>query len=245
MNSKVDYDQIAKNYSTHRNASERVVQYIIDRLQNVNVEKILEIGCGTVDHLYALNQLIKREAYGFDKSSEMVLEGKRKNPGLNLKVGDADSDFPYENDYFGFAFSVNVIHYIKDLHYYFSESYRVLGNKGTILTVTDSGKDIRKRTMSKYFPESMENELKRYPSIEKIINEIEKVGFRKIETTHTDYTYQITEKELEKFKNKAYSALRLISKDCFEKGISKMTEDVKKGKCEGNELYTYVWGAKC
>ena len=174
----------------------------------------------------------------------MIREGREKNPGLNLKVGDANKKFPYENDYFDYLFSINVIHYIQDLCHYFSESHRILRNRGIILTVTDSAEDIRNRTMSKYFPESMENELKRYPSIKRITNEMEKVGFRDIEITHTNYIYQLTEKELAKFKNKAYSAIRLVSQDCFEKGIIWMNEDVEKGRCKGKELYTYIWGVK-
>jgi len=244
MNSKINYGEIAKDYSIHRNASERVILHIIGKLRGFKIENFLEIGCGTADHLYALNQLMKKEASGFDQSSEMIREGREKNPGLNLKVGDAENKFPYENNYFDFAFSVKVIHYIRDMYHYFGESHRSLRDGGIILTVTDSEEDIRNRTMSKYFPESMEKDLKRFPSIERITNEMEKVGFRNIEITHIGCTYQLTEKDLMKFTNKIYSTIRLVSKDCFEKGISKMTEDVKKGRCEGKELYTYIWGVK-
>lgn len=244
MNLKINYNKIAKDYSIYRNASERIISHIIDKLQDFNPYNFLEIGCGTADHLFALNQLMKKESYGFDQSSEMIREGRKKNPGLNLKVGDVGNKFPYENDYFDFIFSINVIHYIKDLYHYFSESHRILIDGGTILTVTDSAEDIRNRAMSKYFPESVKNDLERYPSIIRITNEMEKVGFRDIEITHTTHTYKIREKELVKFKNKAYSAIRLVSQDCFEKGINWMTEDVRRGRCEGKELYTYIWGIK-
>lgn len=100
-----------------------------------------------------------------------------------MKVGDVGNKFPYENDYFNFVFSVNVLHYIKDLYHCFSESYRILRDRGIILTVTDSEEDIRNRAMSKYFPESVENDLRKYPSIKIIVDEIKKVRFRDIGIT--------------------------------------------------------------
>jgi len=59
-----------------------------------------------------------------------------------------------------------VIHYIADLDRFFAESWRVLRPGGLVLTVTDSEEDIRGRTMSHYFPETVARELDRYPAIE-------------------------------------------------------------------------------
>ncbi|HOV14080.1 MAG TPA: class I SAM-dependent methyltransferase, partial [Spirochaetota bacterium] len=48
----------------------------------------------------------------------------------------------------------------------------------------------------------------------------------------------------QKFKNKAYSAIRLISDKSFDEGIKKLEEDMKKNKCKINDLYTYIKGTK-
>lgn len=244
MNYKINYDELAQNYSIYRNACPRIITHILNELNKINISNMLEIGCGTADHLYCLKEILKNEAYGFDNSINMIKKGKQKNPGLNLSLSDVEEKFPYENNYLNFAFSINVIHYIKDLNHYFKETYRVLKNGGIILTVTDSEEDICNRTMSKYFGESIDIELRRYPAISNIIKEMEKVGFKEIKTTHTNHKYKIDKTELEKFKKKAFSSIRLISSECFEEGIKRMEKEVKKGICKGNENYTYVWSIK-
>lgn len=82
MDSRIDYDEFAKDYSIHRNASKRVIMHIIGKLRDFNIGDFLEIGCGTADHLYALKRLMRKEAYGFDRPREMIREGRQKIPGL-------------------------------------------------------------------------------------------------------------------------------------------------------------------
>jgi len=53
MNDKIDYDNISKNYSANRNASNTVVTHVLKKLKDKNISKILETGCGTADYLGA------------------------------------------------------------------------------------------------------------------------------------------------------------------------------------------------
>jgi len=55
MNYNIDYNNISKDYSIYRNASPAVVNHILERIKGKNIKKILEIGCGTADYLFALN----------------------------------------------------------------------------------------------------------------------------------------------------------------------------------------------
>lgn len=245
MNTKINYNEIAKDYLKYRSVSQTVIAHIIENTPASKIKKILEIGCGTADYLYCLHEQWKCcEAYGFDESSQMINEGASKHPGVILQVSDIENVFHYNNNFFDFAFSINVIHYAKDLRHSFNELHRVLNNDGIVLTVTDSEDDIRNRTMSRYFLESIELELKRYPSIDLIIKKMKSAVFKDIQITHTEYKRLLTVDDLEKFKNKAYSALRLISQECFNKGIRDMINDIEKGAGELVEVYTYVWGRK-
>jgi len=244
MNYNIDYDNISANYSIHRNANSTVVNHVLEKMKNKNIEKILEMGCGTADYLFALTQQLNSDSYGFDNSENMIKEANKKNPGLNLNVNDLDNVFNYEDDSFDLVYSIDVIHYVKDLNYYFKECNRVLNKDGILVTVTDSGEDLENRTITKYFPESLEIEKKRYPGVYKIVKKMKNNGFKGIEITHSEKEYKMSDEIFQKFKNKAFSAIKLISDESFEEGIQKIEEDMKKNKCLVKELYTYIWGVK-
>jgi len=244
MNYNIDYDNISANYSIHRNANSTVVNHVLEKMKNKNIEKILEMGCGTADYLFALTQQLNSDSYGFDNSENMIKEANKKNPGLNLNVNDLDNVFNYEDDSFDLVYSIDVIHYVNDLNYYFKECNRVLNKDGILVTVTDSGEDLENRTITKYFPESLEIEKKRYPGVYKIVKNMKNNGFKGIEITHSEKEYKMSDEIFQKFKNKAFSAIKLISDESFEEGIQKIEEDMKKNKCLVKELYTYIWGVK-
>jgi cyclopropane fatty-acyl-phospholipid synthase-like methyltransferase len=244
MNYNIDYDNISENYSIYRSASSTVVNHILEKIKSKNIKKILEIGCGTADYLYALTQKLKCDSYGFDDSENMISEANVKNPGLNLDINDLHNVFDYEENFFDLVYSIDVIHYVKDLNHYFKEIKRVLSKDGILVTITDSEEDLENRTITKYFPESLEIERRRYPGVNEIIENMKSNDFDGIEITHTEREYKMSEGTFQKFKNKAFSAIRLISEVSFKKGIKKMEEDMKSDKCLVKELYTYIWGVK-
>jgi len=244
MNYNIDYDNISENYSIYRNASSTLVNHILENIKNKNIKKILEIGCGTADYLYALTQKLKSDSYGFDNSEGMIDEANKKNPGLNLSVNDLYNVFDYTDDFFRLVYSIDVIHYVKDLNHYFKECNRVLDKDGIIVTITDSQEDLKNRTITKYFPESLEIEKKRYPGVYKTVKSMQNNGFKGINITHTEKEYKMTEEIFQKFRNKTFSSILLISDESFDKGIKRIEKDMKKDQCFIKELYTYIWGIK-
>lgn len=241
---KIDYNAIAATYAVNRNASEMVIQHILGRVHPRQGGNILEIGCGTADHLYVLARTWKTEGFGFDASEGMIAEARVKNPGLNLVKGDANQQFPYGEMIFDFAYSINVIHYIRDLANFYQEARRMVKKSAFVLTVTDSEEDIRRRGISTYFPETIENELKRYPSVDTIKNAMRKAGFTDIGLSHAEREYQMDEDFVNIIAGKAYSCLRLISEDAFQNGLERLRNDVSLGTAVGREVYTFIWGAK-
>lgn len=240
----INYDEYADKYSVYRNASPRVVSHILKKINNRHIDDLLEIGSGTADYLYDLaKSLGTSSAYGFDKSEKMIQEGNVKNPGLNLTVADALNTFPYLNDSFDFAFSINVIHYITDLFHYFKEAYRVLKNNGIILTVTASTEEMKKYLL-KYFSEFGRDEAKSSDLFDRIKSAMGSAGFKSINVTSTNYQFKLAESDLGYIENKTAAWSRLLSQECFEKGLDLMREDIKKDKCEGSEYYLYFWGIK-
>lgn len=239
-----DYDYIAGMYAACREASPAVIAHIQNVLRERRPRNLLEIGCGTADHLAVLCAAWEASGAGFDLSHEMVRQGELKHPGLDLQVGDAALAFPLPDARFDFAFSVNVIHYIKDLDRFFSEAHRVLSPGGVLLIVTDSEEDILRRTMSHYFPETVPNELKRYPPIARLEAGMNRCGFGQVRHTHTEKVFRMDERELNQYRRKAFSALRQISEEAFQAGLRRLEGDALLGHASGREVYTYLWGEK-
>lgn len=174
----------------------------------------------------------------------MLEEAAAKSPGLDLRSGDASVAYPYPDLSFDLVFSVNVIHYIKDLPVYFREALRVLRPGGAVCTVTDSWEDIRRRTMSHYFPATVAEEYARYPDTSVIRQAMADAGFVDVTTTHTEAAWALGPEAVEKYRRRAYSALRLISEEDFRAGLALLEADLAAGEGEVQELYTYVWGRR-
>lgn len=51
--------------------------------------RVADIGCGTGLHVAAFNQAGVRSVIGYDRSSAMIAEGRKRFPELQLEVGDA------------------------------------------------------------------------------------------------------------------------------------------------------------
>jgi ubiquinone/menaquinone biosynthesis C-methylase UbiE len=241
--SMINYDEHANIYSQYRNESIRVISNIVSHTKETEIKNVLEIGCGTADHLYALKEMMKFDGYGFDRSNEMLKNASIKNPGLMLTNGDANDMFPYENSKFDLAYSINVIHYIDNLEQYFEESYRTLNDKGLMLTVTVSIDEMN-GNISRYFPEFELSNSKSKGLVGRIAQVMSEVGFKDVHTTKSDYEYKMNEEDLKPFENRAFGWLKLLSDKGFSEGIELMRRDVSDGSCIGSENFTYIWGRK-
>ncbi len=237
-----DFDEVAMTYSQYRYPNEKLVEHIFNRVRYA--DRILEVGCGTADYLSILSELLHARGFGFDISPSMILEGTRKNHRVELKVADADQPFLYEDAQFDFVFNVNLVHYIANLESLFEESFRVLQNDGSVLTVTDSCQDIGERTLTHYFPETLEIDRARYPGNSSITCAMKKAGFEGIYTTKVKTTFEFKKRHFEQYRSKAYSALRLMSEKGFIEGMKRLEEDMKHGLVIGKKAYTQIWGIK-
>ncbi|MGC8971275.1 MAG: class I SAM-dependent methyltransferase [bacterium] len=234
------FDRIVRQYARYREVHPGVLRSLLKSIDKNT--KVLEIGCGTGNYIIALNSLTNCQAWGIDISEEMLSIAKSRTDRVNFKLSDATRlDFP--NEFFDFVFSVNVIHHIEDHRVYYEEAYRVLKCGGRIVTVTDSEWILRnRRPLTWYFPETLEVDLKRYPSIEKLKSIMKEVGFYNIEEEMTEYYYYLI--DISAYREKSFSSLNLISEEAFKKGIERMEEDLKKGPIPCVSRFTMLWGEK-
>jgi ubiquinone/menaquinone biosynthesis C-methylase UbiE len=159
-----------------------------------------------------------------------------------LSVASAES-LPYVNGHFRFVFSVDVIHHVGDGAAYATEAYRVLKYGGKLCTVTDSHEDIVKRApLSSHFPETIPLELGRYPPIETLQDDMHRAGFVNLTTSHVDYTYVLG--DITSFRERSFSALRLISEEQFSAGLTRLERELEAGAVPARSVYTLIWATK-
>jgi SAM-dependent methyltransferase len=79
------YDQIYLKRNDYRNESE-VVQNIISRFERKPSETLLDVGCGTGEHLKHFSQHFR--CTGLDVSKEMINVARAKAPNVRFEVAD-------------------------------------------------------------------------------------------------------------------------------------------------------------
>ena len=123
---------------------------------------------------------------------------------------------------------MDVIHHVSDVSRYTKEAYRVLAPGGHLCTVTDSEWIIRHRApLATYFPETFEVELARYPPIGTLRALYEQAGFVDIAEQTVEFRYPLS--DIQAYRDKAFSALHLISEEAFQQGIARMERDLQGG----------------
>jgi ubiquinone/menaquinone biosynthesis C-methylase UbiE len=236
----IDYDQLAADYRFHRRIHPDVLKLLIETTHVKYDSKVLEVGCGTGNYINAICKATKASGWGLDPSQKMLQEAQKLAPTILFEKGKAES-LPFEDQFFDFVFSVDVIHHLDDVIPYFTEIFRVLKRGGLICTVTDSEEIIQnRRPLAFYFPETISIDLHRYPSILILRKRMEEVGFRKFQQKIAEFQYDLTDIQL--YRDKAYSCLHLISPEAYQAGLTRMANDLSQGAIPANSRYLLLFG---
>lgn len=230
---KINYDEVSKVYDDVRSGSEILVDFLIERAGISDGSPVLEIGCGTGNYLRLLREKTGIELHGLDSSEGMLTKAMQKIPEGNFKIGDAVTLDGFPNDYFELIYMVDVIHHIQDIETMFANTKKILKKGGTMAVFTDSHERItNKRLTSKYFPETIPNELKRYQPIEKIVESMYRAGFDSVEFLEIPLPEEKNMGEflIETAGKKAYSMFYHISEEAIKEGIKRLEKDMAKGE---------------
>ncbi|MGB2799103.1 MAG: methyltransferase domain-containing protein [Dehalococcoidia bacterium] len=238
----IDYDKIASDYARHRQVHPKVLEGLIMTSGIEAASKALEVGCGTGNYIVAMQGLVGCSCWGIDPAEQMLSMAEEGLLKVSFQCGKAERiDFP--RNFFDLVFSVDVIHHVGHRLDYFQEAYRVLKTGGKVCTVTDSAWIIRHRQpLAAYFPETVEVDLGRYTPIAELRQIMEQVGFGEITENTVEYCYQQT--DIQPYRDKAFSCLRLISEEAFQSGIERMERDLRTGPIQCVPRYLLLWGMK-
>jgi ubiquinone/menaquinone biosynthesis C-methylase UbiE len=247
----LDYDSLATEYARHRQVHPGVLQALhqaAQRLQHTvqGSTRVLEIGCGTGNYILALAAATGCEGWGIDPSEGMLAQAGARSTAVHFRPGSAER-LDFQDGSFDLVYSVDVIHHVPDPEYYTKEAYRVLASGGRLCTVTDSEWIIRHRQpLASYFPETIEVELARYPPIATLRALCEQAGFVEINERTVEFRCLLT--DIRAYRDKAFSALHLISEEAFQRGMERMEHDMQGDYCRTPipcvSRYTLLWGTK-
>jgi ubiquinone/menaquinone biosynthesis C-methylase UbiE len=239
---KNPYDSVAEDYARFRHSDPNAVERLIQGSGISSDSVVLEIGCGTGNYISAVQARVGCVCFGIDLSRKMINQAKKRENGVTYSVGSAEN-LKFASGFFDFVFSVDVIHHVGDRVKYFSQSYRVLRPSGLLATLTDSKETIRKRMpLTFYFPDTIEPELKRYPAVEELRQYSGEVGFQVEgeEVVETPYVLD----NIESYRRKTFSCLKLISEEAFRTGIERMSKDLEAGPIQCVPRHFVLWNRK-
>lgn len=227
----LDYDQYARTYAWAREA----VPWVLDPLVRSTGllppgSTVLEVGCGTGNYTGALATLRSDLEYiGFDSSVPMLDVARSRAPTVRFVRGDATEAFPCEDGRCRLVFAVDVVHHLANLDRFFQESRRVLAPDGRLIIVTDSAESMRARSLTRFFPEILELEQKRYPDPEQLRSAADTAGLTMTLEEPAVGDIPLTDEFLSKLEAKCASAMRLLPAEVHAAGM----ERVRAARAEG------------
>jgi SAM-dependent methyltransferase len=244
-----NYDQLAEAYRRNREPHPLVLGHLRNLISATGASRALEIGCGTGNYISAIAASTAATCTGVEPSHEM-LRIARSNPRLPkdrrtsnhaevIFLTGVAENLPLSDQSHDLVFSVDVIHHVQNRVRTAEELFRVLKPDGVAVVVTESEADLRNRTPQiTYFPETLDVDLNRYPSLDAIETELNDAGFELMKRTSVSMQQEVSDSS--PFRDKAFSSLHLIPDGAFERGLALMQNDLRRGSITGVRRYTIV-----
>lgn len=163
--SKSAFNVQANTYDVDKNGKHARGQYkyVLNELQQLDFQKILDVGCGTGEILKSITERYSfAQLYGLDISEEMLKQANDKLKGTaTLILGDAEN-ITLETNSFDLLLCTDSFHHYPNPQQAISEFYRVLKH-GKFLLIADYWKPFPiRQIMNLFISYSNEGDVKIY-----------------------------------------------------------------------------------
>ncbi len=229
---KADYSKIASFYDNGRSLSEQntiIWLNLISRLSGASEnDKVLDLGCGTGRFSLPMVNSLRFDVTGVDSSIEMLKKAKEKdfNSAVNWLVADA-SVLVFQSGTFNVVFMSHLLHHVDNPLVVLKECNRVLACPGVVLIRYGALEQIRHDVEHTLFPEVIDIDEGRTPSVELTEKWLIDAGFEDISSKEIiQQTYQDGLSHLNAARVKSTSVLSMISEESFQTGIRRLSEYV-------------------
>ena len=99
-----------------------------------------------------------------------------------------------------------------------------------------------RQPQSIYFPQTIEVELARYPAIDLLRTELIGAGFAELTEKIVEFSTVLP--DLEPYRAKVFSSLRLISDEAFASGMARLENNFHQGPIPWVSRYLMLWATK-
>ena len=158
-NTAFNYDQSGQKYASHRQTDPRIAAYVHEALSDAKT--VLNVGAGAGSYEQADKYVVAVE-------TSMVMRSQRTaNAKIPAIIGTADA-LPFDDNAFDASMAMVTVHHWPDINKGLKELRRVTKNQVLIMTFDPDALD--NFWNAHYFPELIEVEKARYPTIDFIVN---------------------------------------------------------------------------
>ena len=183
---------------------------------------VLDLGCGTGIYTLGIGARTSATMCGLDPSPGMLGRAREKSASASW-FNAAGERLPLRGGVLDCVFSSQVWHHIEDRQGTADECGRVLREGGAVVIRTISHEQLREKTVFRFFPEILDNQLRVYPSNEDFSTFFGNAGFAS--TEHHAYRlerYQAPSEFVEVAQKKLWSMFRPITREGLERGVEEL-----------------------
>lgn len=232
-----NFDTIASYYDEYHSAHNNFVELIKAECKVNKDFVIVDIGCGTGNETLNTYNKFKCRVYGIEPAENMLKKAMEKSDKIVWLKGSAEI-IPVGDNSIDIITSFFSIHHFLDIYQAIKEFYRILKSSGKVFIFTISHNQMKNSLEYQFFPELLEYDISRVPTIEFIKDIFVKNGFKvKIkevvyETRKIDANYiEILKKRYRTGFQKLTEKQILIGINRIEKAISNNSDIVDKIMC--------------
>jgi len=238
---RVDYDApggAGEGYDKLRPFSrfdESVLDAVVGSAQLKRGARVLDVGCGTGRFSQRLRALGFRVT-GYDPSETMLAAARERAaehqaesssplPAIEYLQGDANEALP--RGPFDAITAFYCIHYI-DVEPFARRALGALDAGGVLSIATFPHRHFAEVIYSRYFPSLPAIDMARFPSAQRLANDLERAGFADVEQRDIHMELEDDPQSLaDRIERKFLSSFFLIPDDEFRSGVARMREDWK------------------